>query len=61
MEKMPRFYAIAYMAAQSKEAQKSALAGCPVEWQELVRAHITIAKTKMRLRGDHVRPNNPQN
>lgn len=40
MEKMPRFYAIAYMAAQSKEAQKSALAGCPVEWRELVRSHI---------------------
>lgn len=57
----PRDYAFAYISAKSKDAQKAALAGCPVEWQELVRAHITIAKTKMRLRGDHVRPNNPQN
>ena len=56
----PRDYAFAYLSAKSKDAQKAALAGCPVEWQELVRAHITIAKTKMRLRGDHVRPNNPQ-
>lgn len=56
----PRDYAFAYISAKSKEAQKAALAGCPVEWQDLVRAHITIAKTKMRLRGDHVRPNNPQ-
>jgi hypothetical protein len=57
----PRDYAFAYLSAKSKDAQKAALAGCPVEWQELVRAHITIAKTKIRLRGDHVRPYNPQN
>ena len=47
----PREYAIAYLKAKSKEAQKQALAGCPVEWQELVKAHIKNMKIKMKLKG----------
>jgi len=44
----PRHYAIAYLAAAGKDAQKQALAGCPVEWQSLVRKHIEIYKQKRR-------------
>lgn len=45
----PRDYAFAYISAKSKEAQKAALAGCPVEWQELVRAHIKDMKIRQAL------------
>jgi|GEM_PF-5657338 len=47
----PRDYALAYLSAKSKDAQKAALAGCPVEWQELVKAHIKNMKIKMKLKG----------
>ena len=40
----PRHYAIAYLAAAGKDAQKQALAGCQVEWQDLVRTHIKLFK-----------------
>lgn len=46
----PREYAIAYLKAKSKEAQKQALAGCPVEWQELVKAHIKNMRIKASLK-----------
>lgn len=41
MTSRPRHYADAYIAAgRDREKQKEALAGCPVEWRDLVRAHI---------------------
>ena len=45
MEKMPRHYARAFMrAGDNKERQRLALEGCPVEWRELVKKHIEIAR-----------------
>lgn len=39
--KRPRHYALGYLSAGSDKAkQKSALSGCPVEWQDLVKSHI---------------------
>jgi hypothetical protein len=46
----PRDYAFAYLSAKSKDAQKAALAGCPVEWQELVKAHIKNMRIKASLK-----------
>jgi hypothetical protein len=43
-QKQPRQYAADYLKAQSKDAQKAALEGCPVEWRELVKQHIINAK-----------------
>lgn len=44
MEKQPRHYAADYLAAGAdKDKQKAALAGCPVEWRELVKLHIKNA------------------
>lgn len=41
MAKMPRHYAADFIAAgNDKQKQKDALAGCPAEWRDLVRAHI---------------------
>lgn len=41
--KWPRQYAAAYIkAGTDKDAQKAAVAGCPVEFQDLVRTHIKI-------------------
>lgn len=44
--KMPRHYAAAYLAARTAEQQKQAVAGCPVEWRDLVRTHIRIMKQR---------------
>lgn len=44
----PRHYAKAYLDAQGKDAQRAALKGCPVEWQGLVRAHISILRSHPR-------------
>lgn len=39
----PRQYAAAYFdAGDDKEKQRLALVGCPIEFRELVRAHIKI-------------------
>lgn len=46
--KRPRHYAAAYLAARTPGEQKQALAGCPVEWRDLVRAHIQIIRKKQR-------------
>lgn len=43
---MPRHYAAAYLAARTPQQQKQAVAGCPVEWRELVRTHIKIMKQR---------------
>jgi len=41
--KWPRQYAAAYIkAGTDKDAQKAAVAGCPPEFQDLVRTHIKI-------------------
>jgi hypothetical protein len=40
----PRHYAKAYLDAKGRDAQRAALKGCPVEWQDLVRLHIRIAR-----------------
>ena len=45
-QKSPRHYAAAYLAARTPEKQKQALAGCPVEWRELVRTHIRIIRQR---------------
>jgi hypothetical protein len=42
----PRHYAKAYLKAQGRDAQRAALKGCPVEWQDLVRLHIAIRRQK---------------
>lgn len=43
--KWPRHYAQGYiLAGADKEAQKEALAGCPVEWRDLVKRIIKITK-----------------
>ena len=43
----PRHYAAAYRSAgNDREKQRLALAGCPVEWRDLVRAHINNAQKK---------------
>ena len=44
--KMPRHYAIDFLAAKGRDAEKQALAGCPVEWQELVKTHIKLIRGK---------------
>lgn len=36
------------MQATTREQQKAALAGCPVEYRELVTAHIKIARDRLR-------------
>jgi hypothetical protein len=44
--KPPRHYAIAYInAGNDKQKQKLAVAGCPVEWRELVKTHISNMKS----------------
>jgi hypothetical protein len=44
--KSPRHYAIAYIkAGNDKQKQKQAVAGCPVEWRELVKKHISNMKS----------------
>ena len=49
---MPRHYATAYLNAKSKEEQREALKGCPVEWQELVRKHIEIQRQRHGSRSE---------
>ena len=44
--KSPRHYAIAYInAGDDKQKQRLAVAGCPVEWRELVKTHISNMKS----------------
>jgi hypothetical protein len=48
MEKKPRHYALDYIkAGEKRENQKQALAGCSVEWQDLVRTHIKIMRQQL--------------
>ena len=42
----PRFYADTFRMAKTEEEKIAAVAGCPVEWQALVRTHVKIAKAK---------------
>jgi len=43
--KLPHRYAADFMkAGADKNAQKAALAGCPVIWQDQVRTHIKIQR-----------------
>jgi hypothetical protein len=42
--KSPRRYAEDYLSAKTPEQKKKAVAGCPVEWQGLVRAHVRSAR-----------------
>ena len=44
--KSPRQYAADFVQSQGREAQKAALAGCPEEWQELVKLHIKIYRMR---------------
>ena len=45
----PRFYADAFRKAKTEKEKIAAVAGCPVEWQGLVRTHVKIAKEKTTL------------
>jgi hypothetical protein len=45
----PRHYAKAYLDAKGRDAQRAALKGCPVEWQDLVRLHINLRQQKARF------------
>jgi hypothetical protein len=50
MNKRPRHYAMAYLAVKGDPAkEKQAVAGCPVEWRELVRKHVQLIEEKRRL------------
>lgn len=47
--KRPREYMRAYFrAGDDREKQKQALAGCPKQWQELVKTHIKIRRERMK-------------
>ncbi len=43
----PRHYLMAYLKANGdRDREREALAGCPEEWQDLVKTHIKIQKGK---------------
>ena len=49
--RMPRHYAFAYLAAKGDKArEREAVAGCPVEWRELVRLHVKLIQEKDAMR-----------
>lgn len=46
-EVRPRHYLAAYLKARGdRDKEREALAGCPEEWQDLVKTHIKIQKWK---------------
>ena len=48
-ERWPRQYAAAFIAAgNDKEKQRQALAGCPVEFRDIVRIHIENYRCKIK-------------
>jgi len=48
-ERWPRQYAADFIAAGSdKEKQRQALAGCPVEFRDIVRIHIENYRCKIK-------------
>jgi hypothetical protein len=47
MDKSARHYAWAYLAVKGDPVkEKQAVAGCPVEWRELVRKHVQLIEEK---------------
>ena len=50
-ELKPRHYAFAYIAAKGDKAkEREAVAGCPVEWRELVRMQAKLIQEKDAMR-----------
>ena len=50
-ERQPRSYAFDYLAAKGVEAkEREAVAGCPVEWRELVRMQAKLIQEKEAMR-----------
>lgn len=50
-EVRPRHYLAAYLKARGdRDKEREALAGCPEEWQDLVKTHIKIQKGKKNER-----------
>lgn len=46
--KWPRTYAADYLKATTPEQQKAAVAGCPKEYRELVKAHVRMARDRQK-------------
>lgn len=44
----PRQYAQRFLSAKSKEEQKIAVEGCPIEYRELVKKHVEIRRELQR-------------
>lgn len=53
MTKAPRQYAYDFLQARTPDAQRAALAGCPVEWRALVTAHIRIWRERLAASNHH--------
>ena len=50
----PRVYAFKFIqAGEDRDKQRAALAGCPVEWRDLVRSHIKIFKQRQGTTHEH--------